>query len=200
LGEAAQGDLLARYLEAAKRQDRRTNIEVRVSSGEPPPIHDRFLIQDENVWLLGSSLNSFGERGTMAVLLADPTPVKTMLAEEWERASDRLSLPEVRCSSATRLLGAISANKRPYLRVHAILGPDLGAEENVRLFGLLSHATRARKPMPTEAPGMGSLEWDARVRQGVGGPWVRLERHAMWAEDFLSLVPRTAALSQPEVV
>jgi hypothetical protein len=43
-------------------------VSVRVMSGERP-IHDRFLIVDEKVWHLGSSLNAFGTRGTMLIEL-----------------------------------------------------------------------------------------------------------------------------------
>jgi hypothetical protein len=41
---------------------------VRVMTGDDP-IHDRFMIIDDKAWLLGSSLNAFGTRGTMMVEL-----------------------------------------------------------------------------------------------------------------------------------
>lgn len=57
---------------------------VKVMQGKRPPIHDRFLVVDESVWLLGSSLNEFGTRGTMMVELPVPSEVVPELVEVWD--------------------------------------------------------------------------------------------------------------------
>ncbi|HEX8109677.1 MAG TPA: VPA1262 family N-terminal domain-containing protein [Kofleriaceae bacterium] len=55
-------------------------LEVRVMAGAG--IHDRFLVVDDRVFLLGSSLNRFGDRGTMLVELRDPATVRGELLRE----------------------------------------------------------------------------------------------------------------------
>lgn len=42
-------------------------ISIRVMQGKKSPIHDRFLVVDDRAWLLGSSLNELGSRGTMVI-------------------------------------------------------------------------------------------------------------------------------------
>jgi hypothetical protein len=37
--------------------------------GQKSPVHDRFLIVDGTVWVLGASLNEFGSRGTLLMKL-----------------------------------------------------------------------------------------------------------------------------------
>jgi hypothetical protein len=55
-------------------------LEVRVMAGKG--IHDRFLVIDDRVFLLGSSLNKFGDRGTMIVQLHNPGAVRDELLRE----------------------------------------------------------------------------------------------------------------------
>lgn len=55
-------------------------LEVRVMPGAG--IHDRFLVIDDRVFLLGSSLNRFGDRGTMIVQLHAPEVVREELLRE----------------------------------------------------------------------------------------------------------------------
>jgi hypothetical protein len=62
-------------------------VEIRVMTGKRPPIHDRFLLIDRSIWLLGSSLNEFGSRGTMMVALPDPEPVREHLLKAWNDAT-----------------------------------------------------------------------------------------------------------------
>jgi hypothetical protein len=69
---AENGITLLANLERIRSRDPRIAIEVRVMEGRKSPIHDRFLIADGTVWVLGSSLNEFGDRGTL--LLRLPTP------------------------------------------------------------------------------------------------------------------------------
>lgn len=54
--------------------------EIRVLRGaKNPPIHDRFLVIDGNVWLSGNSLNAIGERASVMLKLPDPTSVRERL-------------------------------------------------------------------------------------------------------------------------
>ena len=61
--------------------------EVRILTGTPPPVHDRFLVVDRTVWLSGNSLNTIGERAGMIVRLPDPEPVIVRLEAFWCKAS-----------------------------------------------------------------------------------------------------------------
>ena len=61
--------------------------EIRVLSGNPPPVHDRFLVVDGVAWFSGNSLNTLGERAGMIVKLPDPGPVVVRLEAFWRRAS-----------------------------------------------------------------------------------------------------------------
>jgi hypothetical protein len=52
-----------------RAQDPRLNIEIKVMPGQKSPVHDRFLIVDGTVWVLGASLNEFGSRGSLLMKL-----------------------------------------------------------------------------------------------------------------------------------
>jgi hypothetical protein len=56
-----------------------TPVNVTIMPGNPPMLHDRFLVIDDQVWFLGNSLNSLGTRGSMTVKLPDARPVLTQL-------------------------------------------------------------------------------------------------------------------------
>ena len=71
-----------------------TKPEVRILTGKPPPVHDRFLVVDGTVWFSGNSLSTIGERAGMIVRLPDPEPVIVRLEAFWGNApslSDWLS-------------------------------------------------------------------------------------------------------------
>ena len=68
-----------------------TKPEVRILTGSPPPVHDRFLVVDGTVWFSGNSLSTIGERAGMIVKLPDPEPVVQRLEAFWRKA---LSLPD----------------------------------------------------------------------------------------------------------
>ncbi|MCA9626510.1 MAG: hypothetical protein KC766_02535 [Myxococcales bacterium] len=77
------GDLLLADARAAQQGTAAQGVlEVRVM--ERAGIHDRFLAVDEHVWLLGSSLNQFGSRGTMLVALPAPADVLPHLEAAWD--------------------------------------------------------------------------------------------------------------------
>jgi hypothetical protein len=63
-------------------------VSVRVMSGSPPPLHDRLVTVDDEMWMLGSSLNAFGSRGTMLLRVLDPTPVMIDVQRLWDDAQD----------------------------------------------------------------------------------------------------------------
>lgn len=58
-------------------------IEIRVMPGKQAPIYDRFLALGDAMWMLGASLNHFGDRGTLMVRVPDPEPVRADLEEIW---------------------------------------------------------------------------------------------------------------------
>ncbi|MCL2778717.1 MAG: phospholipase D family protein [Polyangiaceae bacterium] len=64
-----RGDALAKTLESVRAEDPRLNIEIKVMPGQKSPVHDRFLIVDGTVWVLGASLNEFGSRGSLLMKL-----------------------------------------------------------------------------------------------------------------------------------
>lgn len=53
--------------------------DVRVISASS--LHDRFLVIDDDVWFVGNSLNSLGEKASMIVKLPDPNEVIERLHE-----------------------------------------------------------------------------------------------------------------------
>ena len=62
-------------------------LTVRIMRGTPA-LHDRFLRIDDELWMLGSSLNSFGGRGTMLLRVPDPEPVLNDLEQIWANSQD----------------------------------------------------------------------------------------------------------------
>ena len=63
-----------------------TKPDVHVLTGDPPPVHDRFLVVDGTVWLSGNSLRTIGERAGMIVRLPNPEPVIVRLEDFWNDA------------------------------------------------------------------------------------------------------------------
>lgn len=62
--------------------------QVRIMPGKSKSvIHDRFLVIDRDVWLLGPSFNELGERLGVATKLADPLSVRLHLREIWHRST-----------------------------------------------------------------------------------------------------------------
>jgi len=86
--EIEKGDQLLDALRQLKGHERMNPFEIRVMPGERPAIHDRFLAIDNCIWLLGSSLNEFGARGTMMLALPDPDAVRSDLAKAWDESED----------------------------------------------------------------------------------------------------------------
>lgn len=59
-------------------------IDAKVMSGEGTSIHDRFLVIDDEVWMLGPSLNEVGERLGVLVKLHKPSDLFERLFEIWD--------------------------------------------------------------------------------------------------------------------
>lgn len=57
-------------------------INCKVLRGVKSPLHDRYLVIDDKVYLLGSSLNEFGSRATTIVKVPTPKPLIEQ-AKEW---------------------------------------------------------------------------------------------------------------------
>ncbi|WP_281413842.1 VPA1262 family N-terminal domain-containing protein [Rhizobium rhizoryzae] len=62
--------------------------QVRVLRGDPPRLHDRFLVIDDDVWFTGNSLGTIGDRAGMIIRLPDPAPVLEELAQLFDGAED----------------------------------------------------------------------------------------------------------------
>jgi hypothetical protein len=81
--EGEEGERLAGTLSEVVASGRINPIEIRVMEGATPAIHDRFLHLDKDLWMLGSSLQAFGSRGTLLVKVPDPEPVVGDLRAVW---------------------------------------------------------------------------------------------------------------------
>jgi hypothetical protein len=64
------------------------SVATLILSGKPPPLHDRFLVIDDEVLFLGNSLNALGERASLILLVPDSEPILAKL-----RAMEKLALP-----------------------------------------------------------------------------------------------------------
>ena len=83
------GDYLAHRISEAVNAGQMNPLRVRVmAGGSTPPLHDRFMLVDETLWLLGSSLHSFGSRGTMLLRVPDTKPVLEALEAIWDDSED----------------------------------------------------------------------------------------------------------------
>ena len=110
------GDALQQELASVQAQDPRFAIEIKVMAGAKSPVHDRFLIVDDAVWVLGASLNEFGSRGTLLWRLPPPSVrgpggalafsfTKDVFDAHWSRAEE-LSTPLEKWVARRRLLRA----------------------------------------------------------------------------------------------
>jgi hypothetical protein len=85
-GSVKKGEVLLSLRKRLHSEQHLNGFEIRVMSGKDPMIHDRFLALDDRLWLLGSSLNNFGARGTMMLAVPDPEPVLSALEEAWNES------------------------------------------------------------------------------------------------------------------
>jgi hypothetical protein len=82
-----KGDALLANLDQLRTHARMNPVEIRVMPGKEPAVHDRFIVVDTRVWILGSSIHSFGLRGTMMLAIPDPDPVLADLLTAWEECA-----------------------------------------------------------------------------------------------------------------
>lgn len=82
-----KGDQILRELRHLESQENVNPFEIRVMTGKRPAIHDRFLAIDKRIWLVGSSLNEFGSRGTMMLEVPNPDAVRDELLKAWADAT-----------------------------------------------------------------------------------------------------------------
>jgi hypothetical protein len=68
------------------KKEGNADVEVMVLPGKSPALHDRFLVVDEEVWFLGNSLNTLGERASMIIKLPNPDEVIRELDEMLKQA------------------------------------------------------------------------------------------------------------------
>jgi hypothetical protein len=84
--EIEKGDALVESLARFRAIERSNPITVRVMVGDDPAIHDRFIVVDNRIWHLGSSLHDFGARGTMVLAIPDAAAVRPHLNAAWDEA------------------------------------------------------------------------------------------------------------------
>ena len=75
-------DILRETIENYRKLFPQQKIECRVLSSRTSPLHDRYIIVDDDAYLLGSSLNHFGSRTTTMIKLPDPKELIDQ-AEKW---------------------------------------------------------------------------------------------------------------------
>lgn len=63
-------------------------VVVKVLPGKKPKLHDRFLVVDNNIWFLGNSLNTLGDRSSMIIKLPNPDEVLVELEDMLSAADD----------------------------------------------------------------------------------------------------------------
>lgn len=68
-------DALASFMDSLAQLKKHQKLEPKVTVISESALHDRFLIIDSEVWFVGSSLNSLGEKSSMIVRLPNPDEV-----------------------------------------------------------------------------------------------------------------------------
>lgn len=78
-----------------KKHYSRQKIDCRVLKGnDKSPLHDRYIIVDENAYLLGSSFNDFGSRATTLVKIPAPQQMIRQAVEWWNDADKTILLED----------------------------------------------------------------------------------------------------------
>lgn len=91
----ARGLTLDAKLRALVASDKSLHLACRVLSGrDASPVHDRFLLLDDRVFILGASLNEFGARMTTLSRVPNPRPVIAALEERWNDPQHSVSLAD----------------------------------------------------------------------------------------------------------
>ncbi|WNG16863.1 VPA1262 family N-terminal domain-containing protein [Cystobacter fuscus] len=99
--EETEGDLLVKRLREIDALDPSLTLQCRVMRGsQKSPVHDRFLVVDDEVYLLGSSLNEFGSRATTLFKIPDPLRIITALQSLWGDPKRTFPIEELRVTPA----------------------------------------------------------------------------------------------------
>ena len=84
------GEELKVLLDDLQKREPGLKITCRVLSGRNgAPVHDRFLMLDNDVFLLGSSLNELGRRATTLFRVPDPDYLRAELEKWWDARSNQ---------------------------------------------------------------------------------------------------------------
>jgi len=82
------GEKLSSIIQQLMQKDKTLRLKCRVLKGrKKSPVHDRFLIVDDEVYILGSSLNEFASRATTLFKVPDPRVIIGE-AEKWWKDTD----------------------------------------------------------------------------------------------------------------
>lgn len=85
-GLREEGDVLVHTMDQWSDTSMTQTVEIRVMTGRRPDVHDRFIEIDSEVWLLGSSINEFGSRGTLLLRTQAPEAISEHLDQAFSRA------------------------------------------------------------------------------------------------------------------
>jgi hypothetical protein len=95
--EETEGDALLRCIRQLTDLDPTLVLSCRVLRGsQKSPVHDRFLVVDDDVYLLGSSLNEFGARATTLFKVPDPQRLIAETESWWNDPQRSVPLEELR--------------------------------------------------------------------------------------------------------
>lgn len=89
--ESRQGELLYGVIDSLSKQ--KIDVKCYVLRGKKSPLHDRFIVVDDEVYLLGSSLSEFGARATTLYRVPDPY-LLIRQAEQWMK--DETTCPSLK--------------------------------------------------------------------------------------------------------
>lgn len=97
-------DKLARFAHSLAELGRRgmKSVTALVLSGKTPPLHDRFLVIDDEVLFLGNSLNALGERASLILSVPDSEPILAKLKAMASTATAFESYASRRRATSTR--------------------------------------------------------------------------------------------------
>ena len=68
------------------KQEGNADVEVMILTGKSPVLHDRFLVVDDEVWFMGNSFNTLGDRASMIIKIPNPDEVLHELEKMFNQA------------------------------------------------------------------------------------------------------------------
>lgn len=88
------GQALLEQLQSYRQQVPLQSIECRVLLGKKSQLHDRYIVSDENVYLLGSSFHEFGARATSIFKVPAPDEMIAKATEWWSEEKHTMLLED----------------------------------------------------------------------------------------------------------